>query len=514
MSQIDQVVPRAGLSVRDRSRRAARERAARGRLTLLLAWLEEQSLFVAGLAAIAVVSLATIPLHLGQDGWLALVGGRYVAIHGIPSSDTLNVLTQGASWLDQQWLAQLLLYRIDQVGGLFLYAVAYVTLTSVALGIVIAAARALGGTERTVLWVLIPAAFLYVAGSFELRTQGLAYPLFAAVLWLLAKEVRGPSRRRVYLVFPLLVIWANLHGSVTLGVALAVLYGITCLVEDVRDRGLRQIRKRTIVFLFAPPICLFATPYGFSIVSYYHETLLNPTFSQLIVEWRPVTSAMVLAVPCLALAAAMIWLLGRSGKRTPLFDQLALVMLAAAAVFAIRNITWFGLAAATLLPTCIAGLVRTRTAAPRRARLNLAIVGVSLAALAISLIALAVRPASWYERSYDARTLASVEAIAKHQPGARIFADVRYSDWLLWHDPALAGRLAYDTRLELLTARQLRAIAGLGEIVAPGEYNILAPFNVLVLERANPYTKLLLSRRGTRVASRDSDAVIALTSRQ
>jgi hypothetical protein len=514
VSQSDQVLPRAGLSIPRRRRRSAAPSATRLSFGRLVDWLEVQSLFVAGVAGVAIVSLATLPLHLSQDGWLALVGGRYVATHGVPSVDTLNILTHGVRWLDQQWLAQLLLYRVDQLGGFFLYAAVYVTLTSVSLGLAIAAARSLGGTERTVLWVLIPSAFLYIAGSFAIRTQGLAYPLFVAVLCLLAREVREPSRRRVYLVVPLLMLWANLHGSVTLGVGLAVLYGITLLVEDVRDQRLRRIRLRTIVFLLVPPLCLFATPYGFSIVSYYRETLLNPTFGQLIVEWRPVTSAMVLAVPCLGLAAGMIWLLGRSWKRTPLFDQLALIMLAAGAVFAIRNISWFGLATLMLLPTCIAGLVNERRAAPRRSRLNLAIASVALVTLAGSLIATAIRPVSWYEHTYNPRTLASVEAIVRQDPQARIFADVRYSDWLLWHDPALAGRLAYDTRLELLSARQLRGIAGLGEIIAPHAYNILAPFNVLVLDRSDAFTKLLLSRPGVHVVSKNRDAVIALTGRQ
>ena len=31
--------------------------------------------------------------------------------------------------------------------------------------------------------------------------------------------------------------------------------------------------------------------------------------------------------------------------------------------------------------------------------------------------------------------------------------DVRFDDWLLWRDPALQGRIAYDGSYELLTGR-------------------------------------------------------------
>lgn len=510
MGQLEQVISRDHPGIMSEGSVGRSANAARRRLAALSSWVEAQALFIVGVAAVAAVNLAKVPQHFSQDSWLALVGGRFVAAHGIPSADTLNVMTHGTHWVDQQWLAQLLIYWVDRLGGLFLYGVLYVFLTTAAFGLAIAAGRSLGGSERSVLWVLPAVGFLYVAGSFEIRTQGLAYLLFVAVLWILAKDARARSRR-AYLVFPLLIVWANLHGSVTLGVGLAVLYGVSLLVDDLRRGGIGAISRRTGAFLLGPLVCLLVTPYGFSIVGYYRETLLNPNFANLITEWRPVTSVTALAVPCLALAGGITWLLGRSGSRTRMFDQLALIVLAAAAIFAVRNITWFGLGAAMLVPACISSVVTERHAAPRRKTLNLTIAWLSVATLAGAVIAIAARPAGWFESSYNNRTLARVESIAKQQPHARIFADVRYSDWLLWHDPALAGRLAYDTRFELLTDRQLSAIAHLGEMVAPHQLDILAGYRVLVLDRSTSFTKLLLARPGTRVGARNSDAVVALT---
>jgi hypothetical protein len=393
---------------------------------------------------------------------------------------------------------------------LFLYGALHVFLATAAFGLMIAAARSFGGTERPIAWVLPASGFLYIAGSFAIRTQGLAYPLFVAVLWLLARGAREPTRGRVYAVFPLLVLWANVHGSVTLGVGLAVLFGLALLGEDLRHGGPRAIRRRTIAFVIGPPLCLFATPYGFSIIGYYRETLLNPTFGKAITEWHPVTSAMVFALPCLGLAAATIWILGRTGRRARIFDQLALIGLAGAAVFAIRNITWFALATGMLLPAYLAAVTAERRPACRRRTLNLAIASLAAAILAGSLIAVAARPASWFDSTYDKRTLASVQKVIGQHPDARIFADVRYSDWLLWRDPALAGKLAYDTRFELLTKRQLLAIADLGAMLAPHQLNVLKGFTVLVLERSADYTNALLSRPGTHVVSKNSDAVVAV----
>src|SRR5205809_967223 len=79
-------------------------------------------------------------------------------------------------------------------------------------------ARRAGASPRSVALVaLLP---LCVAPwVLQLRTQTLALPLFVAVYGLLAADSRRPSLR-VWLVFPLLVLWGNLHGSVVLGAML------------------------------------------------------------------------------------------------------------------------------------------------------------------------------------------------------------------------------------------------------------------------------------------------------
>ena len=489
-----------------------------GPLAAAVAWVEAQALFIAAVGAVAAFSLARLPEHLNQDGWLALVGGRYVAGHGIPQHDVLNVMTHGARWIDQQWLAQLLSYELHQAGGLALYTLVYVALAVLSLALAIAAAGTLGGTERHVLWVLPLAGFLYFAGSFQIRTQGFAYPLFVTTLWLLAKEVKEPGPRRVYLVFPLLILWANLHGSVTVGVGLAMIYGVTLLAADLRSDGWRtpltSIRRRAVVFTIGPALCLFATPYGVGIIGYYRSTLLNPSFSKVVTEWQPVTTILVLAVPFFLAAFATVWLLGRSGARTPVFNQLALILLAAAAVFAVRNITWFGLAVAVLMPATISRMAPIGRVAKRRKSLNLALAGLSLTILAGAVISVAVRPQTWFERGYDQRVLSAIGSIVANQPHAHIFADVHYADWLLWHDPALAGTLAYDTRFELLSQKQILAIANLGQVAAPQERDILAGYRVLVLDARGAATKLLLARPGTQVALRSSHTVVALSSGQ
>src|SRR5439155_24847451 len=128
----------------------------------------------------------------------------------------------GRRWVDQQWLAQLGYYGIYAVGGLRL---ALLTNAAVVAGSFAAAARlarARGGAARDVLYVSILGVVAIGLSSSALRPQTLVLPLFVALTWLLIEDARSPSRR-VFWVVPLLVLWANLHGTVTLAVLLVLL---------------------------------------------------------------------------------------------------------------------------------------------------------------------------------------------------------------------------------------------------------------------------------------------------
>jgi hypothetical protein len=476
-----------------------------------LSWLERQALFVAGLATAASVILAEVPSHINQDGWLALLDGRYIAQQGIPHTDTLAVLTHGARWIDQQWLAQVAIYGLNQLGGLPLYSIVYVALTVGSCGIAIVAAHRLGGSEAHVTWVL-PVALLYFAGAVEIRTQGFAYPLFVGTLWLLASETRAPSRRRVYLVFPLLIVWGNLHGSASLGAGLAALFGASQLVEGLRRARPWRASRRGLAFMIGAPLCLLVTPYGISVLTYYRETLLNPAFKTLVVEWQPVTAFAVLAIPFFIAAFATAWVLWRGRGRANLFEALTLLVLIAAAILAVRNITWFALAAIMLLPSTLATIAARRPAAPRRRRLNLTLVGASAICLFAAMTTVATKPSSWFESGYDARALGQVAAAVRRQPGVRIYADGHFADWLLWHDPSLTGQIAYDSRFELLTSTQLRELTSVTAVRTPGARSILAGYGLLVLETPGRASRMLLDQPGTHVIVRGHGVTVATRS--
>ena len=316
--------------------------------------------------------------------------------NGLPSRDELTVYGLGATWTDQQWLAQVFMYAVYSLGGFALLSIATCVSVVGAFSIAAAAARSLGAGARA-FWVMFLPVLVAAPWGWSIRAQMLALPLYTSLLWLLATQARHPSRR-VWLAFPLLVVWANVHGSVALGALLVMLLGG---YELVRSRGGTWMRSLALVVL--APLAVLATPYGpAATVRYYHLLLVDPPFAGRVTEWEwaaPATNTMFFYVLA-AIAVVLVWV-GR--RRLTVFDVAVLGVTFVGGVTAIRGIVWFALACMIFIPAAIGRRLESkRTGEPRRG-LNLAIATglvVALLAVAGSLFA---RSESWFESYWPRR---------------------------------------------------------------------------------------------------------------
>jgi hypothetical protein len=417
-----------------------------------------------GIIALAAIQLANLPNSFDVDSWLALVTGRDLWQHGLPHHEALTLLNHGSAWIDQQWLAQLLIYGLYKAGGLALVGIVNVALIVVAVGGAALAARRLGAHPVTIMAVLALALFM-IEPSREVRTQELALPLFVTLAYLLATDSRAPSGR-VYWCLPLLVLWANVHGTVTLGVALVVLHGLTTAWDRRREltkSGAAWIRP--LVLGLGAPLALLISPYGLDMVGYYRTMLVSSNVRDHVTEWQPITSSAGTAAVFFVLAGIAIWSFGRQPSRTTLWERLALLALAAGSIGVSRNILFFGLFALMLLPVSIGNprdpLVRrtatSRVSAHRRGVVNLVLTVGALIALTATLIATALAPDSRFEPPYANRAalLSTVKNAVTADPSVHILAEDRFADWLLWEEPTLSGRVENDSRFELVSSPQL-----------------------------------------------------------
>lgn len=466
------------------------------------AGLEENGTLVLVVAAFAAVLITHLRTALAADGWMALLSGRVVAQHGLPSHDTLTVWAHGHQWVDQQWLAQLILYGLDRLGGLQLVLLFHAAIVTAGLAGAAVLARRLGGSARSATWVGLVVMLAFWPGAAVMRPQSFAYLLFVAAAWLLLDKLRQPSRS-VYLVLPLLVLWANLHGSAIVGSALVSAFAVA-EIADSAWKPPRSVRARSVVLLLAPWLCLLASPYATSLPHYYRE-IFSSNFSSYVTEWAP-TTLTLLHAPIYLLALGGLWLLGRTRGHASVFETLAFIGLSVLAFDAVRNAVWLALFSLIALPRLLDTL-RAPAVEPRRMNRMLAIA--MLAGVGVATIGVAFEPISWFTKQQYPAAAENAAAAAAGSSG-RVFANEAYADWLVFEHPQLAGRIAYDSRFELLTSRQLSSVTKFRNLVA-GWRDTLRGYSVFVLNRdddAQPIKALLRAKEARIVMRRGSIVVL------
>ena len=394
------------------------------------------------LALQAAFLAALVPYLLHEDTWLTLVAGRDVWQHGIPTHDVLAVWTAGRTWIDQQWLAQLVFYAADRVGGLASVFVLHLVALTAALGLAMATARKRGASGGGVFLIAL-IALLVAPWSWQPRAQSLAEVPYVLLLALLLRERADGPGRRVLLALPLLVLWANLHGSVVIGVALVLAYAVLGLV---RERGCGRI----YLPLLLSPLCLLVTPYGVHTIHYYGAVFGN-NLAALAPEWQ--TPHGREAIGFFLLAAVAVVLLLRGRRRLTTLELVVFVLTLGASLTAVRFFVWFALAMTMILPP----FLRTP---PLRVPAPVSRCGGWICATAVVGVvgALLVQPGSWYEREWPAHAGRALVAAERADRDGAIFVHGHEADWLLWRYPSLEGRIAYDARLELLSSAELQQV--------------------------------------------------------
>ena len=412
------------------------------------------------IAAVAFVgSLALLIAYaevrvLQADSYKALYDGRWIAHHGIPHVDVLGSVTHGRRWVDPQWLSELIYYTAWRVGGYPLVAILSAGAIASAYMLLAVLIRGRGVSRGWTVFFTTCAMFGLVNWAF-IRAQDLALPLFALLLAIcLADGKRDRPSPLLLLLLPLLAVWANIHGSVLLGTEIAVAYLLWRALQMAR-RGSWRWTAGCLALAGLTCLAPLATPYGLDIIHYFRQFVGNPGQRVASAEGRspafPGGAFFAVYVPLLLVA----WLTVRAvvyRRPAPGFLLLACVLTGTAAAIRIGNMPWHAMVTALLVaevarPWLPVGRSRGVTTAGA-----LAVSGVVAVAVTASL---AGRSQAGYESGTALRETNAAAALAARHPCWRILADNLGASALLWHEPWLAGRIAYDARAELLSPSEM-----------------------------------------------------------
>lgn len=448
--------------------------------------------------------------YLFSDSYYDLYAGRYILQHGLPHGNVFTAAAPGTAWVDQQWLAHVLYYLMWSGAGYRAVAALSALLVTSGFALLWLLMRRRGvPPARAFAWTL--AAEVPCLGNTGIRAQSFAYPLLALTLWLILTDKPAPRmRRRTWLVLPILVVWANTHGTVLLGATVVVSYAVYRMAKArARREGWADPRYLMLAILSATSVVF--TPYGLGVAGYYTRFAGNTALRHDVVEWAPPNPAYPITwgffALVLAVAAVVVVAWHRGARPDPVLLVLA-VFLLGLALTAIRNQAWFAFGGALLAADTLARSNSSR--APALGKVFRRVIVGSLAALgALCAGVLAITPVSQFQSLIPRHAIDRAAALAREHPKALILGDDKSSSPMLWLHPATLRRVGYDDRFEQYTTEQFTAYADFLNLRGQSWQRVADGYSIIVVSRQRrPLAAALAKLPGWRVVFEDASGVV------
>ena len=243
--------------------------------------------------------VGTSGVHSSTDNWIAVGTGRYIIETGkVPTTDPFSYTFQGQPFFNQNWLSHVAFYLLYEY-----VAPSAIVFFTWGMNLAIYGLVALATWLRARSWF----AALLAAGTiapcarhlYDTRPQTVSYVLFAILGLLFHYYLRPRARENLWLaglMFPLLLIWSNAHGSFILAYVLVAAF-VICWVATtgLRIPFLRRFEvpttlRETAVFAVSAVLAFVLTvafgPYGFSNFTHSFVVQESPLWKQ-VAEWNP-----------------------------------------------------------------------------------------------------------------------------------------------------------------------------------------------------------------------------------
>lgn len=296
---------------------------------------------IAALIGYAVFLFAPQVLNDG-DTWWQLAAGQWILHHrAIPFTDHFSYTFAGVPWVAQEWLSEVLTALAYRGGGwdgvLMLYGAA------AALTFGMLALHLRRWTDGPCLLLLLILGAACTSGSLLVRPHLLALPVLE--LWTAGLLIARSRRTAPSLwLLPLMVLWANLHGSFMLGLLLPFPLALEAVVEAGPDRA--AVLRGWAGFILGGFLAALANPHFWHLLLFPFHLLAMKDLGD-ITEWAPPDFAILQPIE-VALGVFLYATLSR-GIRLPALRLLLLIGLLYLALTHARHDMLAGIIGALLL---------------------------------------------------------------------------------------------------------------------------------------------------------------------
>lgn len=157
--------------------------------------------------------------------------------------DQFSYTTFGRMWVNHEWLTSVIYYGVQCLGGfkalsLFSLFIGFMTGLVLFFGLAVQTKR--------MDWALILTFIIFAIGAprfQQLRPELFGFLAFSIYLLLLSSPGRLEAKR-LWLIAPLQILWANIHGSAILGPGLIILYSVVAFWFGRTGESLSKDEKK------------------------------------------------------------------------------------------------------------------------------------------------------------------------------------------------------------------------------------------------------------------------------
>ncbi len=466
-----------------------------------------------------VIFAATIALLFGivvaargpvdSDYYWHVTAGRLVAQHGVMSVDPFSFTWAGQPWTMHEWLGELAIYWLVTALGVAVATFVFGLLSICGPLLVGWALERRGIATRAVVLPTILVAFIFASYA-TVRPQVISW-LFLGALLAVLLTLRPEQRRRPWLLVPLFVLWANLHGLYVVGGGVLGSYVVFTLLGHTAMSPARGRMLGVLLLSFAGSMLTPAGPAGLLYPLRYVDA--GDWGLAHIAEWQSPNFHDLSQLGLLVLIAAVL-LNGMRATRGWLTTTTVVAVVAA--LLATRNAP---LAALLSLPTLAFGIadrwparVRARPIPERvqvgRRVMELAVgVIVVIAGAAIIPRLPAVVDAGNVAQHFP---VAAIDELAQLEPKARVLAEYGWGGYAIYRLYDLGGRVFVDGRNDMYSEQILNDYSHLRS-ADPGWQQLIERYGVqaILLPPSAPLVQAA-DGAGWCEAHRDSVAVLLL----
>ena len=378
------------------------------------------------------------------DVWWHIVLGNWILAHGqIPQTEMLSYTAHGVALAPHEWLSGVLFAWLNSVGGLFVLALAMGAVSWLGL-IAIAVNGRIRGAGPVTIAVTLALGAKAAQPVLGIRPQVFTFAFLAITLLLVERHLRRDDRA-IWLLPPLYMVWANLHGGFVAGVAFM---GLASAVAGIawRFRLPNHVPLRRSVSLgivaVASALAACINPQG---LASYRFALSEATSegAKGIIEWQPpnFTDPGLWALLVLVVAFVATGAYALRQHKLAVRDAILGFVACGAALLAVRNTS---VAVAVVTPMVMgwsADLLRSRSNGrfrPRPVTSGAVLAGALIVAAAASGLGIAVArlQTSASPAGVAAAYPACATAVLQRAPSAQhvftAYGDGGYVSYRLW----------------------------------------------------------------------------------